>query len=223
MSNAITSDRVKSLLEEALWELSEESTTHSAQTDTLDSMIDAARANFMAGSGMMPAEAGILFSLTEGSRRSSSTGSTAAHAATLREIHVQANHPPPPPMPTESPSSVVDGAPHDQVMPSLQTSGDEPPAAPQRDADGEEWDKEWDEWPSDDPPAVAAQPTPAERAAAAAQRLVQERALRERRNGGTLRNRAAEIAAEAAADAVLANLPSPPPRVPRGEGDAARW
>ena len=44
-------------------------------------------------------------------------------------------------------------------------------------------------------------------AAAAAQRLAEERETRLQRNGGTMRNRAAEIEAEKAAEAVLANLP----------------
>lgn len=213
--------RVNSLLEEALWELGNEGEQAPEQTDALDSMIIAARANLMGGeNAMMAEEADILFSnLTHGPLSAERSSSIAARAAQLRQIHAQAQPPaaavaPIPataaPVPTESPFSVMDT-----------WTSDEPPqdsSAAEADADGDEWE----EWPSDapTPPAVAQPPTPAERAAAAAQRIAQERELRMQRNGGTLRNRAAEIEAERAAEAVLANLPSRPPL---DDGAAARW
>ena len=204
MSSSSTS-RVNSLLEEALWELANESPKAADQTDALDSMIDAARLNI--SGGMMPEEAEFLFSVTGGPLSSARYESIAARAAQLRQIHAQVA-PPPAPIPSESPSSIVD----------VQRSDSQSQSAVLTDADGEEWE----DWPSDPPagPAHAQPPTPAERAAAAAQRLAQERELRMQRSGGTLRNRAAEIEAEKAAQTVLANLPSRPTL---DDGAAARW
>ena len=193
-------DHLKALVEAALWEIADES-THAPEHTALDSTIDAVRANVM--SGMMPEEAQVLFQVSDGGLSRSGSAPVAAPPAF---------HPPfmqPPPIPTQSPSSVLDATPPDDHDDALARTVDaltvrEDDQAGVVDSDGEEWD----EWPSETPPVVV-EPTRAERAAAAAaERLAQERARVQR--SGNLRNRAAEKAAEAAAEAVLANLPSRP-------------
>jgi hypothetical protein len=207
-SAAPADDRLKQLIEAALWEIADESSAAPEHTDALDSMIDAARANLMGG--MMPDEAELLFGVTNGPLGRSSF--VAPHHVPVAVA---------PPVPTQSPSSVLtppnDG---DDLAHAIGTmavqEGNESPSA-------RDFDEEWEAWPSEDDdalPAVPPPPTPAERAAAAraaalaaaSERLAQERARVQR--SSNVRNRAAEKAAEKAAETaaedVLAKLPSRP-------------
>lgn len=215
MTSAANSSNLNSLLEQALWELANEENkpTDPEEADPLDSLIDAARANLLGG--MMPEEAEMLFSTTNGPLSTARYETIAARQAELRRIHDEVT-PPPPPIPAESPSSIVDVQKSDQpqqsavrVGPQQSAVRDEPRQPAVRNTDDDEWEEGWEDWPSD-APAVAQPPTPAEsRVAAAAQRLAEERERRLQRNSSTLRNRAAEIEAEKAAEAALANLPMP--------------
>jgi len=198
----VQQDRVNSLLEAALWELANENETQAPdETDALDSLIDAARMNVMGG--LYPEEAELMFGTAPLGANSLDT--IAARAAELRQIHQQVAPAAALPISTESPIPTESPVSVEDALERLNVEDDAVEQSAERDAE----DSDWEEWPSEPPapPAPPAPPTPAERAAAAAQRLAEERETRLQRNGGTMRNRAAEIEAEKAAEAVLANLP----------------
>ena len=122
-ASIMASDHLKGLIEAALWEIADES-AHAPEHTALDATIDSVRANVM--SGMMPEEANLLFRVTEG-------GLSSSRVAAPPPFHPVVVAPTP--IPTESPSSVVDGLARMDL------------ASPQGtvlDSDGEEWD----EWPA---------------------------------------------------------------------------